>query len=282
MNSRRDYLVGMVKKVAIIGAGPSGLLLAHYLLKRDCRYQVDVYERFGDLRSKAISKTRTFPIALNDRGMSAIASIPGSEAAVAAISVNMKGTVVHPRQGKTRYIERRKSLVTLDRTELTKVFLNTLEEKYSSDRLKIHFEHSCTQVDLAAKQAHFATPESNVTVDYDLIVGSDGARSVVRKAFQDTKLFEMEQKCISNDYKSLFLPSVKDSESKTENTLESGNIHSWRLEDGTVVLLLHEFDGSMAGVIHFSSDDNQKDSPRSSNSLGKTSPKSVKLCPNLK
>ena len=35
----------MVNKVVIVGAGPSGLLLAHYLLRRGDKYQVDIYER---------------------------------------------------------------------------------------------------------------------------------------------------------------------------------------------------------------------------------------------
>ena len=245
----------MVKKVAIIGAGPSGLLLAHYLLKRDCQYRVDIYERRSDPRTKEITKSRTYPIALNDRGMNAISQVSGLKEAVAKISVEMQGTVVHTRNAGTRYIERKKPLVTLDRTELTKVFLNTLEQRSDRDRFNIHFQHSCVWVDLNNKQVRFSTPESESTVDYDLIVGSDGARSVVRKAFQDTKLFELEQKYISNDYKSLYLPSGEDKVSNT--TLKSGNIHSWRLEDGTVVLLLHQSDGSMAGVIHFPRDNNQ-------------------------
>ena len=39
--------------------------------------------------------------------------------------------------------------------------------------------------------------------------------------------------------------------------MESGKIHSWRLKDGTVVLLLHQSDDTMAGVIHFPRDNNQ-------------------------
>ena len=245
----------MVEKVAIIGAGPSGLMLAHYLLKRDRRYRVDIYEHHEDPRNKEIAKSRTFPIALNDRGMNAISQVPGLKEAVAEIAIEMQGTIVHTRNVGTRYIDRKKSLVTLDRTELTKVLLNTLEKKHNSDCFDIHFQHSCTRVDLAAKQVRFSTPESESTVNYDLIVGADGARSFVRKAFQDTKLFELEQKYIENDYKSLYLPSGEDNESNT--ILQSGNIHSWRLEDGSVVLLLHQSDGSMAGVIHFPRDNNQ-------------------------
>ena len=138
-------------------------------------------------------------------------------------------------------------MTTLDRTELIKIFLDTLEQKYDGDSLQIHFKHSCTQVDLAAKQARFAGSNlrSETIVDYDLIIGADGARSQVRKSFQDIKLFELEQKYISNDYKSIYLPSVNDSQSNT--ILARNEIHSWRLKDGTVVLLLHQHDGSMGG-----------------------------------
>ena len=244
----------MVKKVVIVGAGASGLLLAHYLLRREGEYQIEIYERHHDPRTISVAKSRTFPIALNDRGMKAIAQISGLTDAVQAISVEMGGTIAHTSKGK-RHISRKKPLTTLDRTELIKVFLNTLEQKYNGDRLKIHFEHSCTQVDLAAKQAHFSTPKSEITVDYDLVIGADGARSQARKAFQDTKLFELEQKYISNDYKSIYLPSGSDRESNP--ILEKNQIHSWRLKDGTVVLLLHQYDGSMAGVVHFPRENNR-------------------------
>ncbi|MGK7919587.1 MAG: FAD-dependent oxidoreductase [Trichodesmium sp.] len=67
----------MFKKVVIIGAGPCGLLLAHYLLGRDDKYQVDMYERRGDPRQTAFSNTRTFPIALSLRGQNALQKIDG-------------------------------------------------------------------------------------------------------------------------------------------------------------------------------------------------------------
>ncbi|MEM9508741.1 MAG: NAD(P)/FAD-dependent oxidoreductase [Cyanobacteria bacterium P01_E01_bin.35] len=248
----------MVKKTVIIGAGPSGLLLAHYLLKRDRQYQVDIYERRPDPRAISVARSRTFPIALNERGMDAISQIPGLEAAVTAISVKMQGTIIHGRNGKQRHIPRQKSLTTLDRTELTKVFLDTLEQQNYGDRLKLNFNHDCRQVDLTARQVRFTNSDSEPfvsTVDYDLIIGADGAHSRVRKSFLDTKLFEIEQKYINNDYKSIFLATGDDPQS--QKILESGKIHTWRLKDGTVIILLHQFDGSMAGVIHFPRDNNQ-------------------------
>jgi kynurenine 3-monooxygenase len=56
----------MVKKVVIVGAGASGLLLAHYLLNRSDQYQVEIYELRDNPQISPFSKSRTFPIALNN------------------------------------------------------------------------------------------------------------------------------------------------------------------------------------------------------------------------
>lgn len=77
----------MVKKVVIIGAGPCGLLLAHYLLRRGDKYQIDIYERRSDPRIVSFSTSRTFPLSLNERGMNALSKIDGLGEAVRAISL---------------------------------------------------------------------------------------------------------------------------------------------------------------------------------------------------
>ncbi|MEM6614483.1 MAG: NAD(P)/FAD-dependent oxidoreductase [Cyanobacteria bacterium P01_C01_bin.72] len=255
----------MSKRVLIIGAGPSGLLLAHYLLARQQKYQVDIYERRNDPRTISISRSRTFPVALNDRGMNALKGIPGLKEAVIDVSVQMRGSVIHEPNGKQRKILRAKPLYTLDRTELTKVLLDSLEQRYScnehqqsQNRLNIYFQHSCTQIDLKRNQATFSrldSAESESTVTYDLIIGADGAKSTVRKHFLDTELFELEQKYIDNDYKSIHLPSTVSE--KFQIALERDCIHSWRLDDGSVILLLYQSDGKMSGVIHFPRDKSQ-------------------------
>lgn len=267
----------MTKRVLIVGAGPSGLLLAHYLLARQQKYQVDIYERHSDPRAVSVARSRTFPVALNDRGMDALKQIPGLKQAIAEVSVQMWGTVIHKVDGKQRTILRDKPLFALDRTELTKVLLDSLEQKYSCDapqkRLNIYFQHSCTQIDLKAKKAIFSQPSSTQSestekahlrlvgkgkprsVTYDLIIGADGAKSTVRKHFLDTKLFEIEQKYIDNDYKSIHLSSSVSE--KFQIALERDRIHSWRLNDGSVILLLHQNDGNMSGVIHFPRNSNQ-------------------------
>jgi kynurenine 3-monooxygenase len=241
----------MNRKVVIVGAGPSGVLLAHYLLRRNKQYQVDIYERRSDPRLISFSTARTFPISLNERGTDALYQIPGVEAAVKQVSLETRGTIFH-QAGKTRVTSRKKPLVTLDRTKLVILLLELLQS-YDSSRLNIYFNHQCTRADLETKTLAIeplteAESTEQHTISYDLLVGADGAHSAVRAAFLNHDLFEFEQKYVLNDYKSIFLAQPN---AKPEIDLEVGKIHSWRTNNGTFVVLLHQHDGTMGGVILF-------------------------------
>jgi kynurenine 3-monooxygenase len=247
----------MSNKVVIVGAGPSGLLLAHYLLQRGETYQINIYERRSDPRIISFSKSRTFPISLNERGMSALRQIEGLEAAVKAVSVEMTGTVFHQKNGKSRITPRQKPLVTLDRTNLVIVLLETLAQAYDTSRLNIHFDCQCQSVNFNNKtvKSQNIAVETNpeFIVDYDLLVGADGANSVVRSGFLKIENFECEQKYYPTDYKSIFI----DEQVNSSNHLQKDNIHTWRLNDGTLMVALFQDDGTMSGAINFPREKNQ-------------------------
>lgn len=243
----------MVKKVAIIGAGPSGLLLAHYLLRRHHQYQIDIYERRSDPRGIPFDKTRTFPISLGERGMNALRQIPGLEEAVKAVSLEIQGSILHGKNGKTQVIKRKIPLITLDRTNLATVILEKLVEKYDNSRINIHFDCQCTEIDLATKTIKFSpsTSSNNITEftsNYDLLIGADGARSVVREAFLNTDNFQFEQNYVPNAYKSIFLPNP---DQIPGIDLQKRKVHAWRINNGISILMLHQIDGNMSGVILF-------------------------------
>ncbi|QLE58418.1 NAD(P)/FAD-dependent oxidoreductase [Nostoc sp. TCL26-01] len=243
----------MVKKVAIVGAGPCGVLLAHYLLQREDKYQVDIFDFRSDPRIIAFAKTRTFPITLSERGMSALRQISGLEAAVKAISLVVKGGVFHESNGKVRVINRKYPLWSLDRTNLVITLLTELTRKFAENRVNIYFNYQCTKVDFVNQQITFKTPDSATEVDfnYDLLIGADGSRSVVRESFFNTDNFECEQQYTPNDYKSIFLPTPN-----PQLGWQKGKVHSWRQDDGTTILLVYQLDASMSGVVLFPHDKN--------------------------
>lgn len=246
----------MVKKVVIVGAGPSGLLLAHYLLRREQKYQIEIYERRDDPRIISFSTSRTFPISLNERGMNALHKIDGLGEAVKAISLSVTGGVFHQKNGKSRFSHKNKPLITLDRTKLSIAMLETLTQRYDSSCLNIYFNFQGIQADFAEKKVKFKNlkTQADFTVNYDLLIGADGSGSMVREHFSGTEDFKCVQEYVPNDYKSLFLPRPDEN---LATNLKSGNIHSWLLNDGTVVLLLFQTDGTVSGVIHFPHQKNQ-------------------------
>mgnify|MGYP002777007971 CR=1 FL=1 len=236
----------MVKKVVIVGAGPSGVLLAHYLLDRGEQYQIELYDRLNDPRVVEFSNARTYSITLTERGMSALRQIAGLEAAVRAIGIELQGGVFHAQNGKTRETTRKKPFVALDRTQLVIALLQELTQKYNNRRLNLYFNHFCTKVDLAAKTITFRSPETDLTVNYDVLIGADGARSAVRSHLLNTERFEFEQKYAANSYKSIYLPCPE-----PDTHLDLTRLHTWRNKDGTVVLLLPQRNKSLSGVVLF-------------------------------
>lgn len=242
----------MVKRVAIVGAGPCGLLLAHYLLRREADYAIDFYERRGDPRLVAFSKVRTYPLSLTERGLGALRPIEGLETAVKAKTVEITGSVFHQKPGKTRSRTRKSFVYAIDRTQLAIALLENLTQHYDSSRLNTHFNQACTQVNFAERTVRFQG-ETESLVHYDLLVAADGAGSTIRQHLLNTELFDYSQRYIPADYKSIFLPAPVD---PAHALAKPGNIHYWQINQGVGIILLHQADGSLSGVILFPRDRN--------------------------
>lgn len=242
----------MNKKVVIVGAGPVGLLLAHYLLLRDS-YQIDIYERRSDPRTVSFSKSRSFPIVINQRGIDAISNIEGVFEALKATSVESIGTMIHLKDAKTRLLPREKSIYILDRTQLVIMLLETLTKKYDSNHLNIHFQHRCKQIDFEANIVTFekvAESTTDVCTNYNLLIGADGAKSRVREKFLSQNLFEFEQKYLPYAYKPIFLTADE------PPSLQPGYIHNWRVSNRITATLVPLRDGTISGTINFPRENN--------------------------
>jgi kynurenine 3-monooxygenase len=90
-----------MSKVAIIGAGLAGSLLAIYLAKRGI--EVDVYEARGDMRLEEVAAGRSINLALSDRGIAALREV-GMDEYMLAEAVPMNGRMIHSETGGTKLL----------------------------------------------------------------------------------------------------------------------------------------------------------------------------------
>lgn len=241
-----------MNRVVIVGAGPCGILLAHYLLRRGSdKYQVEIYERRSDPRKVPLSNSRSIPYGISERGLRALRKIEGLEEEVKVKCAENTGVILHQENGKTLFQRRRKTIFATNRTSLILTLLSKLTEQFDSSRVKVHFDCKCTEVDLKAKTVKFekvkevASGEETgeFTVDYDLLIGVDGARSVVRTHLLGTEFFEFEQKYVPCVYKTVFLPRA--------NNLKSNCLHVWKPWDGITFGAIPQLDESFIGILFF-------------------------------
>jgi kynurenine 3-monooxygenase len=237
----------MLQKVVIIGAGPTGLLLAHYLLRRE-KYQVELCEQRPDPRLVDISQERTFPISLQERGRKALRQISGLEEAIAAAGTFCKGSKLHRQKGKAREVSRIVPILTIDRNRLVMILLQHLTQTYPSEQLTIQFGCPCVGVDRRAKTVTLQPEQREAfTVTYDRLVAADGARSPVRDYLVQDAGLQCEQTYTPDAYKSVFLSRSN----PVGSELEPDKIHGWNQDAKTRMLMVPQPGDRLNGVIIF-------------------------------
>lgn len=249
------------QQVVIVGAGPAGLLLACYLLRRQ-RYRVTIYEQRADprltqQRSDGLRSAyeqslghRTFPISLQERGRQALREIMGLEDKVATQSTLCTGTVMHRASGKHRVIPRQNSTLALDRNRLVAILLAYLTEHYTPEEMTVQFDCRCVGLDSSTQTIALQNSDNApFTISYDLLVGADGARSQVREALAAQANFPYEQTYITDAYRSIFLnrcqPGIE---------LAADKVHTWNLANNLRMLLVPQGKDQLNGVIVFNID----------------------------
>ena len=192
-------LAGM--RAAIVGAGPSGLLLAHRLLESGA--SIHVFESRSDPRVDSAPEGRAYALGLGLRGRTAIrAADEALWQAVAAQGYASDRFTLHlpfgsfdlrtpsdkpssqpssePRSGPSSEQE---PSVLIYQTNLCAALLDALEDRYQpSGRLALTFATKVTDVDPVGGTVRQESSEESATKSFDMVAGCDGASSVVRAA----------------------------------------------------------------------------------------------------
>ncbi len=245
---------GLGEDILIIGAGLCGSLLALRLAQRG--YHVNVYESRLDLRTTDISVGKSINLALSDRGFKAL-RLAGVEEKARKICIPMYGRLIHDLEGNTfasNYSGREGEYInSISRGELNGLLL-TEADLY--DNLTIHFNNECTAVDLENNVASFYNHKTNedFEVKADVIFGTDGAGSVLRKSYYLERkfLFSFSQNFLTHGYKELEIPASKDG----NHLISKDHLHIWPRGD-YMLIALPNLDGSFTVTLFLSYDEDE-------------------------
>lgn len=213
------------ENIVIVGAGLCGSLLALRLAQRG--YTVNVYESRPDLRTTDISAGRSINLALSARGLKAM-KLVGVENKVKPLCIPMKGRLIHDIQGNTfpsNYSGRDGEFInSISRGDLNALLLT---EADTYNNLTIHFNKKCKSVDIENNIGTFYDYQTKTefTVKGDVLFGTDGAGSALRKSYDLERkfLFSYSQNWLTHGYKELEIPA---SENGT-HLISKNYLHIW-------------------------------------------------------
>lgn len=235
--------------ILIIGAGLCGSLLALRMAQRG--YNVQLIEKRPDLRTVDQGAGRSINLAFSDRGMKGL-KLVGLEKQVKKLCIPMYGRMIHDMEGNTflsRYSGREHEYInSISRTGLNTLLLDEAEKM---ENITLIFNHSCIEVDLEEGIANFYDEENELEIllKGDIIIGADGAGSVLRKSmFLHKKfLFSFSQNFLTHGYKELTFPPAKDGGYLTDK----GALHIWPRGEN-MVIALPNLDGSFTVTLFLS------------------------------
>ncbi|CAK7221219.1 kynurenine 3-monooxygenase, mitochondrial precursor [Sporothrix bragantina] len=200
------------QKTVVVGAGPVGSLAALYAAQRG--HDVEVYELRNDLRDPSttpLNFTKSINLALSTRGITALQN-SGNDTLLDHVfdaTIPMRGRMIH---GKTPsgelyeaaqdYDAHGRTIFAIDRAGLNGRLLDILEKL---PNVRLFFNHKMTGADFRRRKAWFEVQDGpkvkhgprdrlpEVEIDFDFMIGADGAHSPVRYHLMKYVMMDYQQ-----------------------------------------------------------------------------------------
>lgn len=208
------------EKITILGAGLVGALLGLQLAQLG--YKVAVYEKRHDPRSTQHYAGRSINLALSKRGLKALEAVGLADGIKEAV-IPMHGRVVHLADGSINfqaYGKEGQYINSVSRSGLNMLLIEAAEKA----GVEFFFSHKCEEVNVAEKVLVFQNPtEFKKHVDYDILLGADGAFSALRQEMQRLDRFNYSQEYIEYGYKELSIPPT----ASGDFAMEPNGLHIW-------------------------------------------------------
>ena len=194
-----------VLSVSILGGGLAGSLLSILLAQQG--HRVQLFEKRLDPRQNATVSGRSINLALSYRGWQALKKAGVAEA-VAQQAIPMRGRMIHSQDKLTfqPYGQADQAIYSVSRDMLNQLLVEQAEQAGA----QIFFQHACERVNLEKGIPTIRNLVDNtmLTPEADLLIGADGAYSVLRSEMQRTPRFDYSQHYIAHGYKELTIPAV--------------------------------------------------------------------------
>jgi kynurenine 3-monooxygenase len=227
------------KRIVIVGGGLVGSMLAVMLGRAG--HTVSVFEKRPDMRRTEISAGRSINLALAERGIQGLMAAELYDD-VEPLLIPMSGRMLHPLNEPfefSPYGQRPHEVIySVSRGELNKAMLTEAEK---TQNVSFTFNQECTAVDLGHRQADFFCHSTGgrTRVAYDVLLGTDGANSVVRDAVVKSVGGTWRTDWLNHDYKELTIPADKNGGYQ----MERNALHIWP-RHGYMLIALPNLGGS--------------------------------------
>jgi kynurenine 3-monooxygenase len=207
-------------RVAIVGGGPAGSLLAILLARRGLAPVV--VERSAPFTRGPQRGGRSINLALAARGLAALRRA-GIERDVANLMIPMRGRMLHDASGKQRFLpygQRAKEEIY----SVSRASLNTLLYEVAAERhgVQYRFEQPCVGVD-ADGVPLVSVGGRTERLEAEVVFAADGAGSEVRRSLAAAGAIEAREDLLDHGYKELNLAAAQDG----SFALEPHALHIW-------------------------------------------------------